>query len=187
MIQQDNDLPRYTVPQMATTPIPVPAEAQGPCVPRELLASPIFLLGRLGYAVKQQVMEEFEAGAGFNAYGYSVLALLDEGAQQTQSSIADTLRIDRSQLVGILDELEEKQLVERRRDQADRRRHLVDLTPAGRRQLTALRKLTKRIEDEILAPLSEDERAQLRGLLLRVAGSRDARYVPPELRAVATT
>jgi DNA-binding MarR family transcriptional regulator len=164
-----------------TTEAPRP---EGPCVPRELLASPLFLLGRLGYAVKLQVMEEFET-AGFSAYAYSVLALLEEGARETQATIADALKIDRSQLVGILDELEEQSLVERRRDPNDRRRHLVNLTPTGKRQLNAFRKLAKRVEDEILGPLSEGERAVLRDLLLRVAGSRDARYVPPELRATA--
>ena len=169
---------------MTTDTITVPA-AQGPCVPRELLASPLFLLGRLGYAVKLQVMEEFEA-AGFNAYCYSVLALLDEGASETQATIADTLKIDRSQLVGVLDELEEQELIERRRDPNDRRRHHVSLTSTGKRQLTAFRKLVKRLESEILAPLGDDERDQLRELLLRVAGSRDARYIPPELRAVST-
>ena len=157
---------------------------EGPCVPRELLASPIFLLGRLGFAVKLQVMEEFEA-AGFSAYAYSVLALLEEGARETQATIADALKIDRSQLVGILDELEEQSLIERRRDPNDRRRHLVNLTAAGKRQLNGFRKLAKRVEDEILGPLDEGERAVLRDLLLRVAASRDIRYVPPELRATA--
>ena len=155
-----------------------------PCVPRELLASPLFLLGRLGYSVKTQVMEEFEQ-AGFSAYAYSVLAVLEEGSTETQATIADTLKIDRSQLVGVLDELEERSFIERQRDPNDRRRHLVSATTAGKRQLASFRKVAERLEDEILAPLDEDERETLRLLLLRVAGARDLRYVPPELRVPA--
>jgi MarR family transcriptional regulator, lower aerobic nicotinate degradation pathway regulator len=154
------------------------------CLPRELVASAVFLLGRLGYSVKLEAMEAFEE-LGFNPYHYSVLALLDEGARTTQATIADALRVDRSQLVGLLDGLEEKGLIERRRDPTDRRRHLVSLTAEGRKQLTSFRKMVRRIEDEILAPLDADERRTLHELLLRVATNRDARFAPPPVAAAA--
>jgi MarR family transcriptional regulator, lower aerobic nicotinate degradation pathway regulator len=155
----------------------VPATAPTSCVPRELLESPLFLLGRLGYEVKTEVMDAFEA-AGFSAYCYSVLAVLEEGARETQATIADGLKIDRGQLVGVLDELEEHEFIERKRDPNDRRRHLVSLTRAGRRQLTAYRRLAQTLEDQVFAALDDDERAQLCALLQRVAGARDARYAP---------
>ncbi len=161
---------------MRPTSVDTP-EVPKTCLPQELLASSAFLLGRLGYGVKEQMFEEFER-AGFSPYHFSVLALLDEGARATQVEIADTLRVDRSQLVGLLDQLEERGLVERRRDPNDRRRHLVSLTPAGKRQLQSLRKLVGRIEDEIFAPLDAEERAVLHDLLLRLAGHRDPRFLP---------
>ena len=146
------------------------------CLPQELVASTVFLLGRVGIAMKMQTIEAFEQ-AGFSPYHFSVLALLDEGARETQATIADVLRVDRSQLVGLLDSLEERGLVERRRDPNDRRRHLVSLTAAGKHELATLRKLVKRIEAEFLAALEPEERATLHRLLLRLAMSRDDRFV----------
>src|ERR1700688_909308 len=114
------------------------------CLPREMLARPGFLLGRVGIAVKMETMDRFEE-AGFSAYHYGVLAVLDEGARETQATIADALGVDRSMLVGLLDQLEERGMIERRRDPNDRRRQMVNLTLAGRRQLGAFRKMVEKI------------------------------------------
>ena len=146
------------------------------CLPQELISSAVFLLGRLGLAVKLEAMDSFE-NAGCSPWDYGVLALLEEGTRETQATIADALEIDRSQLVGLLDDLEERGLVIRRRDPNDRRRQMVSLTHDGRRELLKLRKMVKRLEDEFLAPLSEKERDTLHQLLLKVATHRDSRYV----------
>src|SRR6201986_1433644 len=150
--------------------------ASNPCFPRELVASPAFLLARLGIGLKARAFTEFEQ-IGFSPYHYSVLALLGEGARETQATIADALQLDRSMLVGILDALEENELIERRRDTADRRRHLVSLTAAGKRQLGRFRPNVNGLEDEFPAPLDADERTALHGLLLTRAENTDARFV----------
>jgi MarR family transcriptional regulator, lower aerobic nicotinate degradation pathway regulator len=140
-----------------------------------LVASTAFLLARLGVSLKMRAIKDFEQ-FDFSPYHHSVLALLDEGSRETQATIADALKLDRSMLVGLLDTLEERGMIERKRDPNDRRRHLVSLTPAGKRQLAKFRTIVRAIEDEFFAPLDEESRATLHGLLLRLAEHSDARF-----------
>ena len=143
-------------------------------LPEELLESATFLLKRLGYAAKEQAMAAYEQ-TGLHPYHHAILIALGEGSHETQGSIADALGYDRGQLVGLLDELEERGLVERRRDPKDRRRHVVRLTPDGKRTLSRLRAVARQNEDEFLDPLSDEERATLHSLLLRLAHKHEPR------------
>jgi DNA-binding MarR family transcriptional regulator len=158
---------------MTTDPVLKP----GVKPPYELICSTTFLLKRLGMAAKERSMEAYDA-IGASPYHYSVLAVLEEGARDTQAKIADALGYDRSWLVGLLDELEEAGLIERKRDPEDRRRHLVSLNPAGTKRLAELRAISKGVENEILAALDPEQRAQLHELLLQLAANLDPRYAP---------
>ena len=159
-----------------TSPDPTPSRVVPP-LPDELVASTTFLLKRLGYAAKDRSLAAYER-EGVHPYHFAILIALDQGQHETQGSIADVLGYDRGQLVGLLDELEEKGLVERERDPNDRRRHLVHLTGDGKRILRRLRSRAREIEDEFLAPLSESERADLHALLLRLAEKHEPRCAP---------
>jgi len=151
-----------------------------PGLPPELLASSLFLLKRLGFAAKSRSLDEYER-YGLSPYHHAILALLEGSVPETQAEIADALGYDRGTLVGLLDELEEQKLVERKRDPDDRRRHLVRITGDGKRTLAKLRALSKRLEDEFLAPLDAEQREQLHTLLLVLAARHEPRCAPPSV------
>jgi DNA-binding MarR family transcriptional regulator len=155
--------------QVSETPV-----VQPPRLAKELLANTAFLLARLGFTFKARAIEEVER-AGFSLYDYSVLELLAEQPRETQATIADALRVDRGQMVGILDRLEDRGFVERQRDPEDRRRHVVTLTSEGRRQLVRLRSTMSKLREDLLRPLDEDERDTLHSLLLQLACFHDPR------------
>jgi DNA-binding MarR family transcriptional regulator len=152
------------------SPVTVPSEAADERLrlPTELLARSGFLLIQLGAWFKACALRELTE-AGFSQYDYRVLAVLGEQPRETQATIADTLGLDRSQLVGILDGLEERGLISRQRDAKDRRRHLVGLTPEGRGSLGRLRATINGLEEEMFAPLDTNSREQLHAMLLRLA------------------
>jgi MarR family transcriptional regulator, lower aerobic nicotinate degradation pathway regulator len=148
-----------------------------PRLPEELVASSTFLLKRLGFTVKERSMKAYEE-TGLHPYHHGILTVLGERSLDTQGAIADALGYDRGQLVGLLDDLEERALVERQRDPSDRRRHIVRITPDGEKMLRRLRALSRQIEDEFLSPLSDEERGDLHGLLYRLAEKHDPRCGP---------
>ena len=149
-----------TNPETSTTAMPR--------FPEELVGSTAFLLKRLGFAAKEQAMRAYE-DSGLGPYHHAILIALDEDTHETQGSIADALGYDRGQLVGLLDELEERGLIERRRDPTDRRRQIVNMTPAGKKALNRLRGIAQRLEDDLLSPLDPVEQRRLHELLLRLA------------------
>ena len=143
-------------------------------LPDELLERSSFLMVRIAAGFKSRALAELDA-AGFSPHQYSVLALLGEQARSAQATIADALGLDRSQLVGILDDLKEKGLLVRQQNPADRRRHLISLTTTGRKHLVRLRTAAGEVEDELLAPLDAESRKILHAILLRLTGYDDPR------------
>ena len=133
------------------------------------------LAGRLGYLLKhaQLRMAELNAAAlapfGITGRELAVLLSIDSQAPLSQQEAARRLGVDRTTMVALIDELEGKQLVQRRQDPADRRKNVVALTPAGHGTLTRAGKASDEAERRFLAPLTGDEAAQVREALRRVA------------------
>src|SRR6202035_3442084 len=95
------------------------------------------------------------------------LKLLSDQGPASQQALADALSLDPSNVVGLLNELEERQLITRRRDAADRRRHIVELSPQGESELCDAYEGLRQIDDDLLSALSVKERAALYDLLVR--------------------
>ena len=101
---------------------------------------------------------------------YLLLANLRDGGLP-QSELCASMHLDPNNCVLMLNDLEAAGHVERRRDPADRRRHIVEITQAGRKALAAADRAVESLEEDVLGALSPEEREALRGLLARaVAG-----------------
>jgi DNA-binding MarR family transcriptional regulator len=114
---------------------------------------------RLGHSLRE---------SGLRWAEFAVLHHLDAQGPASQRELAIALRIQPSNLVALLDQLEGRGLLERGPDPADRRRHRVELTSAGRRIVERAREATRRAETDLLGPLSASERQEFRGLLVRL-------------------
>ncbi len=99
---------------------------------------------------------------------FAVLHHLEAQGPIAQRDLAAALRIQPSNLVALIDQLEARDLLARRPDPTDRRRHRVELTALGRRAVKRGREATRRAESDLLGPLSDEERAEFRALLVRL-------------------
>jgi DNA-binding MarR family transcriptional regulator len=90
------------------------------------------------------------------------------GGEFSQRDLGARLGVDPSVLVALLNALEDRDLVRRRRDPADRRRHIVEITEAGAEAVTKLDAAIGRVEDEVFGDLTAQERDTLHALLARV-------------------
>ncbi|MGW3385943.1 MarR family winged helix-turn-helix transcriptional regulator [Streptomyces cinereoruber] len=105
--------------------------------------------------------------AGLHPRSVMTLMQLASGAT-SQRDLAAAMGIDPSQLVAVLNELEDQGLAERRRDPADRRRHIVEITEAGAAALERVDTAVNAAERELFGGLTDAEQALLRSLLDRV-------------------
>jgi DNA-binding MarR family transcriptional regulator len=122
--------------------------------------------------VADHATDRFEralAADGLKARHISVLAVVDAEGAMSQRALGRRLRIDKSPLVGVLDDLEHGGYAERRRSPRDRRIQEIHLTESGRHILRRAEKLADRENERVFAVLDEEERNQLQAMLLRVA------------------
>ena len=126
-----------------------------------------FLLGRIGKLASRRFAKALE-NTGLKPPHAGVLMTLHQRGPMTQQALGDLLHVDPSNLVGILNELEDNGLAVRRRDPDDRRRHIVEISPKGLDQVAGIEDVVSEVEDGLLAGLDADERAQLQRLLARV-------------------
>ncbi len=128
----------------------------------------IVLLTRLARAVFLRSSIEL---VGMNLKNMVVLAYLHDHPGVSQQVMTEDLSMDSNTGVLVLNDLEDLEFVERRRDPADRRRHIVDITDVGLDALERAEVAQGSIEDEILGGLSESERVTFRRLLVKALES----------------
>ncbi|MEU1471142.1 MarR family winged helix-turn-helix transcriptional regulator [Streptomyces sp. NPDC005761] len=129
------------------------------------------LLARHGGVTEAWIREALTT-SGVTPRHAVVLMHLNDG-QLGQRDLGARLCVDPSVLVTLLNSLEDRDLVRRRRDPADRRRHIVEITKAGAAAVTKIDAAISRVEDELLGDLTPQERDTLRALLARVRTTHD--------------
>ena len=134
---------------------------------------PGVLAGLLGYRLRlaqQAVFRDFAASVAELSPGrVGILLLLEANPGVTQGRLAQAVSLDRSTMVGVVDMLEGRGLIERRRG-ADRRTNGLWLTPEGRAMVARLKRRIQAHERRVAARLSPQERAQLLALLAKLSG-----------------
>ncbi len=135
--------------------------------PALLMAKPTWLITQLS-AQAHRLLASHLATVGARGYHFRLLAALAESGPASQASLGRRTEMDRSDVTAAVGELAADGLVERTADAGDRRRNVVTITDAGRARLRRLDEVLNGVQDELLAPLSSDERATLVGLLERL-------------------
>jgi len=118
---------------------------------------------------------------GLGAQQFLVLKQLQELGESSQAELADALGIDRSNLATLVGDLCDRDLVERTRDEADRRRYVLRLSPTGERLLDRTEGAIAAAEEDLLAPLEPEQREQLHALLRRLADGVELCPAPGEV------
>lgn len=122
------------------------------------------------------------ADVGLRPRHLRALTILRTSGGMTQQALATGLQMDRTNLVGLLNELEREDLVARRRAPDDRRRHIVELTEAGLERLCRAEGVLAVAEDEVLGVLDAEERETLYRLLARATAGHGAQCVEDAAR-----
>ncbi|WP_461156114.1 MarR family winged helix-turn-helix transcriptional regulator [Saccharopolyspora tripterygii] len=128
---------------------------------------PSWLTGRVAARGRELVAGAL-AGEGLRLSQHAVLAAVAEHGPLAQAEVVRRLDIDAKDVVGLINELQDKGLVQRRPDPRDRRKNAVSVTPAGLECLRRCSALADEANQRLLAPLSVTERELLLMLLARV-------------------
>ena len=144
------------------------AAAAPPALPPSMRDRVPFLLYRASQ-ISQSLANEMLAEMALSARQVGILTLVTELEPMTQKALAEALRIDRTSMVALLDDLEDKGYVARQRHPRDRRAFLVQPTDSGRAAKVAAVGILDEQQRRFLAPLTPAERVQISALLTRLS------------------
>ncbi|MFD7861712.1 MarR family winged helix-turn-helix transcriptional regulator [Streptomyces sp. NPDC057682] len=143
-------------------------------IPERLTTKPSWLITQLAVHARRLASEGF-AAAGARGYHYRILSTLREFGPASQADLGRRGRIDRKDMVTAVKQLAEQGYVDRVPDPDHGRRNRVTLTESGLRQLQRMDGLLDRVQDDLLAPLSPEDRRTLTELLGRVLAHHEPR------------
>ncbi len=123
-------------------------------VARPDLAAMLAQLARRTTAAEQPVL----AAHGLSMWGYIVLTALDHSSIRTQAVLADRIGADKTRIIPILDELQDRGYIERIPDPEDRRARLLEITESGRSVKNAAQRDIQRGEERWLGQLTANDR-----------------------------
>jgi DNA-binding MarR family transcriptional regulator len=150
--------------------------------PPTLLALPSYVAGHVWKGARAGIQAAL-ADHGLGTAEHGVLVALADFGPLSQQQIADGLDADKSHVVRLLDQLEQRGLVTREVDPTDRRRHRIALTPAGRKLVQQATPTVEQAEERYLSGLTATERRTLASLLQRVVETQTERSSPGDQRA----
>ena len=126
-----------------------------------------YLLRRV-YSIMHERVEAAFSGHNLTLMQWIILIYLRDGLARTASDIAREFRHDSGALTRVIDQLERRELVTRRRSREDRRVVELELTPGGHRLIESLLPVMVGQMNQALAPFDRGEIDQMRGLLQRM-------------------
>src|SRR3954470_6991986 len=145
----------------------VPKEAPKARPPGIAQQWPTLLMIKLGRITMHRFTEALEP-FGIRPRHVAALIELRDSGQLTQQSLCGHLHLDPTNLVAILNELEQRGYATRRRDPEDRRRHLVEISKKGLAVIDKVSKVMDGVEDELLDGFEPSEREQVATLLTSI-------------------
>jgi DNA-binding MarR family transcriptional regulator len=165
-----------------TREVTPPAASGG--VLEERRSSPGLLLALLGQVAMRRLRDAHTAH-NLKPRQFQLLGLLHDHGAMGQRELGETMSVDPSILVTLLNPLEAEGFVSRERDPVDRRRHVVMLTAAGQRHCDNAMRAQREAEDALFAGLDDDQRQQLSAVLVALRNSLASGYKdacsPPEI------
>lgn len=153
----------------------MPPTTTNTVVPSALADDLGFLLARASSTAVRATNDALR-GTGLRSRHYVLLKLAADGSGVPQRRVVDDLGMDPSAVVVLVDDLEQRELVERVQDPSDRRTRIIAITPTGRRLLREARPLAGETMDQLLAHLGGAQREELVDLLTQMLAKADPRH-----------
>lgn len=140
--------------------------------PPQGAVSSAFLLAQLGTHAARRFAERISA-LDLTPPQTGLLRAIAQGPGRSQQALAEQLGTPATRLVALVDGLEKRGVIERRRNPEDRRLHAVYMTASGQQLLRDIARVASEHDRDLTTGLDEHERAQLHTLLARLAAQQE--------------